>query len=267
MKFRFKKVAKVAGAAATGNPIGVAQAMTSKQISHDPVINFLDALDNTDVQQRLRYIIQEELKAYSDGRESLQQLADALEPVPEPETMLERVKRHEGEERDSLGNHKPYKCPAGRWTTGWGHNLEANHPSEWQSMIERHWTDEQCEEWLEDDLEAAENRCRRTCRHHDVDFEALPEPVQEALVEMAFQLGNTRAWTNMWDAIKEGSWTSAAYHSLDSKWAKIDTPDRAAAVAHFLSNLEVSFLRDPNPAGGPASFTGMTREGRPVALG
>ena len=211
------------------------------------MINFLDALDNTDVRQRLRYIIQEEIKEYSDGRESLQQLAEV---EPEPETFLARVKRHEGEERDSLGNHKPYKCPAGRWTVGWGHNLEANHPSEWRAMIERHYTDEQCEEWLEDDLEAAENRCRRTCRHHNAKFDEFPEPVQEALVEMAFQLGNTRSWTNMWRAIKEGAWISAANHSLDSKWFREDTPDRAIETAHLLSNRDWTPIRGKDNAYG-----------------
>ena len=44
--------------------------------------------------------------------------------MSEFERLLEDLKRDEGTKK--LGeSFVPYKCPAGKWTIGWGHNLEA----------------------------------------------------------------------------------------------------------------------------------------------
>ena len=39
---------------------------------------------------------------------------------------LEQVKRHEGAIRNRDGLHEAYVCPAGCWTIGYGHNIEAD---------------------------------------------------------------------------------------------------------------------------------------------
>ncbi len=190
----------------------------------------LNGLKDPRVQDEIRRLAAEAVPA-----------APALAAAPDQETFIERVQRHEGEVRDEDGRHKPYKCPAEYWTTGWGHNLQANHPGEWRTMIHERFTDEQCEEWLEEDLEAAQGRCRNTARRHGCDLDSFPEDVQEALVEMAFQLGNTRAWRNMWEALRQRQWISAARHALDSKWFRNDTPERALETAHLLADRQLRF--------------------------
>ena len=224
----------------------------------------LEALGTEEVQQHLKGLITEVVENMADNTSIP---FETGVPIKEEESFLDRVKRHEGEMKDPNGRHKPYKCPAGFWTTGWGHNLEANHPGEWQDLITQHFDDVTCEEWLEDDLEAAEARCRSTSRRYGCDWEEFPIDVKEALTEMAFQMGNTRNWRKMWTALSDGEWTSAAYHALDSKWAKHDSPNRAMETAHFLSNREVMFSKDLDPEGGPATFTARAVQGRPVAHG
>lgn len=63
------------------------------------------------------------------------------------------------------------------------------------------------------------------------DFETLPENVQAALVNMAFQLGvnGVLAFRNMWGALDRRDWDDAADHALDSRWAA-QTPNRAKRV-------------------------------------
>lgn len=66
-------------------------------------------------------------------------------------------------------------------------------------------------------------------------FETLPGEVQEALIEMSYQLGGTklRKFVDMKKAIKSGKLAQAADAMLDSTWAK-QTPARAKKLADIL---------------------------------
>ncbi len=62
--------------------------------------------------------------------------------------------------RQSIQDHegfrdRPYRCPAGHWTVGWGHNLEAHHPDDWRQMIERTFSMAECVQFLSADVARA----------------------------------------------------------------------------------------------------------------
>ena len=70
-------------------------------------------------------------------------------------------------------------------------------------------------------------------RKYDVGlYSDLPQDVQDALTEMAFQLGVPRlmGFKRMLAAVKERRWRDAAVEAKDSKWAR-QTPVRAEHVA------------------------------------
>ncbi len=62
-----------------------------------------------------------------------------------------------------------------------------------------------------------------------------PEDVRRALGNMAYQLGvdGVCLFRNMLAALKDGRRDEAAYHALDSRWAK-QTPRRAHRVASLI---------------------------------
>lgn len=66
-------------------------------------------------------------------------------------------------------------------------------------------------------------------------FRSLPEPVQEALVEMAFQMGVTGVmkFHDMWASLEAEDYAGAHDAALDSDWAD-ETPQRAREVADRL---------------------------------
>jgi len=66
-------------------------------------------------------------------------------------------------------------------------------------------------------------------------FDGLPDPVQRALVNMAYQMGvdGLRGFRNMLAAIDAGDYATAADEGLDSRWAR-QTPARAKKVTDMI---------------------------------
>ena len=64
----------------------------------------------------------------------------------------------------------------------------------------------------------------------------LPESVQHALVNMAFQMGVTglMGFRRMWAALEAGDWELAAEEALNSRWAE-QTPRRAHEIAGMIA--------------------------------
>lgn len=71
-------------------------------------------------------------------------------------------------------------------------------------------------------------------------FMKLNEPRRAALVNMSFQLGvdGLLGFPRMLGALRDERWHEAETHAIDSKWAKQDTPKRAARVARQLRTGE-----------------------------
>lgn len=71
-------------------------------------------------------------------------------------------------------------------------------------------------------------------------FMGLNDARRAALVNMSFQLGvaGLLGFPRMLACLRDERWAEAETHALDSKWAKQDTPKRAARVARQLRTGE-----------------------------
>lgn len=110
---------------------------------------------------------------------------------------------------------KPYRCSAGILTIGYGTNIEEISEEEARYLLDRRTTlaivDLACFPW----------------------FHSLDSVRKRALINMRYQLGPSRfrGFKKMIAALARGDFNAAADEALDSKWAKLDTPERAARVA------------------------------------
>jgi lysozyme len=113
---------------------------------------------------------------------------------------------------------KPYKCTAGYWTVGVGHNLEAKpiKGRTVQSLAIMPLTHQQYMELLDKDIKDAEKDARRLVPNLD-----KLQPHQKAvIVDMAFNLGGTRFATfkRFLAAVNAGDWATAVKEMQNSKW-------------------------------------------------
>ena len=125
--------------------------------------------------------------------------------------------------RDEGNRLKPYTDTKGNITIGVGHNLTANGIS----PAVRDFI-------LTEDINDA-------IASLDMAFpvwSGLSEPRQRALANMVFTLGLTRflEFKDMLACIRNGDFMGAAAAALDSPWAKIEAPSRAARIATLLEN-------------------------------
>jgi lysozyme len=117
---------------------------------------------------------------------------------------------------------KPYRCTAGKLTVGYGRNLDD----------------------VGIDQEEARYLLDRDINKVILDlalfpwFESLNPIRQRALINMQFQLGlgGFHAFQKMIAALAKKDYETAANEMLDSKWCKLDSPDRAKAMAEMVRN-------------------------------
>lgn len=114
---------------------------------------------------------------------------------------------------------KPYRCTAGKLTIGVGRNIEDNGISEGEALI-----------LLSNDITACIREVSSLFGKH---FSLLTQPRQNVLINMAFQLGITRLrkFKKLRKAIANYDYDEASKEMLDSKWAKLQTPERANRLA------------------------------------
>ena len=100
---------------------------------------------------------------------------------------------------------KPYICPAGKLTIGYGHNLEDNGI-----------TEEIAVNMLDADLKSAEKEIRAKF----TGYNKLNEARQFVLVDMTFNMGINKLLTfrKMFAALAKGEYPTAALEMKDSKW-------------------------------------------------
>ena len=120
--------------------------------------------------------------------------------------LREMIKQHEGLRL------KPYQCSAGRWTIGWGHNLEAHGKPNPESI-----SLEEAEKLLDQDITNAVKQCENYLPY----FNTLSEARKAVLIDMCFNLGihGLIQFRKMFENINHGMFTSAAGEMLNSKWA------------------------------------------------
>lgn len=123
------------------------------------------------------------------------------------------IKKHEGKSLTL------YKCPAGKLTIGYGHNIE-----------DRGISDEVAEKLLEQDAQIAYKQVKNNISC----FDTLDEARQYVLIDMCFNMGLSRLMTfkKMLLALEKGLYQIAADEMLDSKWAK-----QVSRRAEFLAQI------------------------------
>ena len=133
------------------------------------------------------------------------------------ERWKEYIRRYEGLRL------KPYTCPTGHLTIGYGHNLENGI------------TPEMAEFMLKRDLETVE----RGVKDKFAWYFKLNDARQFVLVDMAFNMGLARLCTfkKMLAAVERGDYATAAKEMLDSRWA-VQTGRRAKELAEMMKTGE-----------------------------
>ena len=114
--------------------------------------------------------------------------------------LLDQIKEHEGLVL------KPYKCPVGKLTIGYGHNLQDNGLS--QSA---------CEYILIEDIEEAKKNLYAVFTKDF--FNSLKDNQKIALIDMMFNLGLSKFLTfkKFIKAVKERNWDKASVEMIHSK--------------------------------------------------
>jgi len=124
-----------------------------------------------------------------------------------------------------------YKCTAGRWTIGYGHNLDA-HPN-WPKgeKIADTITEEEAEHLLAYDI----GNTIISLWGRWPEIISLDKARRDACINMAFQLGinGFLRFRKMKKALMNKDWELAHKEALDSNWSK-QTPARARRVASQL---------------------------------
>lgn len=121
--------------------------------------------------------------------------------------------------RDEGYRSKPYRCPAGHLTIGFGTNLDAGLDEDEAMYL------------LEHRLQKAIAACLTFPW-----FVGLDEVRQTVVAMMVYQLGvdGVRGFRDMAAALERRDFAAAADAMLDSKWAELDTPARAQRLAMMM---------------------------------
>jgi len=100
--------------------------------------------------------------------------------------------------------YKPYLCPAGKLTIGVGRNIEDNGLTKDEIMY-----------LLKNDIE----RCEKELKKIFTDFDNLPENVKIVLIDMIFNLGETRfkKFEELIKAVKKRNWDRTIIEIKNSK--------------------------------------------------
>jgi len=130
------------------------------------------------------------------------------------ERLRKQITKHEGIE------YKLYKCTSDKWTIGVGRNLDDRGISHDTAM-----------QMLDEDIDICINELQQTVSYWD----DLPERVQEALVNLCFNMGIKRlmAFKKTFGYLREGMFDKAADELLDSRYAN-QVGQRAIDVAHMI---------------------------------
>ena len=134
------------------------------------------------------------------------------------ERLRETIIRHEGTRLDM------YQDTLGIWTVGVGHNIQEKGIS--QAVMEL---------MLDEDLAEAVSELKRSVSF----FSKMPEQVQEALVNLAFNMGIPRLmqFKKTLAYLRDGNFEAAADELLDSRYAE-QVGRRADEVADMIRTAE-----------------------------
>ena len=134
--------------------------------------------------------------------------------------LIEQLKKHEGVETHV------YKCTAGYETIGVGRNISESGLG---------LSSDEIDYLLQNDI----NRCVRELAYAFDWFASLDGVRQDAMVNLAFNLGMTRLqqFKLALDGMERGDYARAAAEFLDSRWAK-QVGNRAIEVTYMIRTGE-----------------------------
>lgn len=143
------------------------------------------------------------------------------------------LRNHEGY-RD-----RPYRCPAGKWTWGYGRNIEDNPLDvDEQLFLLRNLGDPRsiAEFLLERDVERSASRLTVFSW-----WRALNDARKAAMIDFVFNLGMARflGFKKANAALTAGDYSRAADEMLDSKWAG-QVGARATTIARIIRDGVIS---------------------------
>ncbi len=186
----------------------------------------------------------EELQAFKNSnaydptseKSALSQWSDAWTPTS-VETVSETVEASPRRDvREILIEEEglkltPYPDPGGgKLAVGVGHTL-----GEGEEV--RDITEAEARENLEVDIQEAYASVDRLAEKFDIDV--LQPELRDELMMMAFQMGATglSKFKKMWAGIRNQDWNEVVVQMADSRWAKSQTPERAARTINRVATL------------------------------
>ena len=168
------------------------------------------------------------------GKSALSQWSEAWAPTS-VETVSETVEASPRRDvRDVLIEEEgleltPYS-DVGKTAIGVGHQLREGEEA-------RDITEAEARETLESDIEEAYASVDRLAEKFDID--GLQPELRDELMMMAFQMGATglSKFKKMWAGIRNQDWNEVVVQMADSRWAKSQTPERAARTINRVATL------------------------------
>ncbi len=120
---------------------------------------------------------------------------------------------------------------AGHKAVGIGHKFEKGEK-------ERSVSNAEARRLLEEDISGAYASVDRLIKKFDVEG-SVPPALRDELMMMAFQMGATglSKFKKMWKGIKNQDWNEVTVQMADSRWAKSQTPARAARTINRVKKL------------------------------
>lgn len=136
------------------------------------------------------------------------------------------LKEHEG------FRQKPYQCTAGKWTIGYGYQLESHGFSQVDigNLQKDGWSRDYAERMLEQEIDLI---C--AAFHRLPWFDALDDVRKAVVIDMTYNLGiDGFLWFRKTiAALREHDWDAAVHEMRHSKWAK-QVPNRAAKLCKIM---------------------------------
>ena len=149
---------------------------------------------------------------------------------------------------ESIGLHegtreKPYPDSKNLWTVGRGTCLETNPitGAQWKYLLDNHLISVALTEDGMDYLVSAKvKEVIHALEHGIANWLAINDQRQNCLVEMGYQVAGygCLSFPKMKAAVERGDWKEAAKQGRDSKWAKVDSPNRAREMMSVLETGE-----------------------------
>jgi lysozyme len=146
------------------------------------------------------------------------------------DALLAALKADEGS-NIVAGMHQPYRCPAGKWSVGWGHNLEAHGiPGDLVAPLlsGKGITDEQAERLLYADATQAQRDAASLLPN----WLMIGDVRRNVVANMAFNMGRSVLSTfhDFLSEVNHENYADAAAEMKDSKWY-VQTGHRSKRLA------------------------------------